>query len=132
MVKNGAERIAVERARQVEREGWTAAHDDGHEDGALAMAAACYAAAAVDERIYIRDDAHTSAYIFVDPWPRDWEDKRRTHPTEPARIRMLVKAGALIAAEIDRVLREQAVAKDSAESGAPDHPNVGGVENKNA
>ena len=41
---SGAERIAAERQRQVEREGWTADHDAQHTDGSLAWAAVCYAA----------------------------------------------------------------------------------------
>lgn len=105
-MKTGAQRIAVERERQVGQEGWTAEHDDTHGNGDMAMAAACYAAAACYERLYVRGDAHTSDTVFTDPWPRDWEDKRRKHPNRASRIRMLVKAGALLAAEIDRLQRE--------------------------
>lgn len=39
------ERIAAERTRQIEREGYTPEHDDTHDGGELALAAACYAAA---------------------------------------------------------------------------------------
>ena len=42
-MSKGAEMIAAERRRQVEKEGWTAEHDSGHPSGELAMAAACYA-----------------------------------------------------------------------------------------
>jgi hypothetical protein len=61
---SGVERIAAERKRQISAEGWTSEHDDAHEDGAMAMAAACYAAAACVERLYVRDDGHTSDVIF--------------------------------------------------------------------
>src|SRR3990167_7838047 len=103
---NGIERIENERRRQVESEGWTPDHDDTHADGALAMAAACYAAAACYTRIYTRDDAAAPDIIFADPWPCAWEDKRPKHPGQQSRLRMLEKAGALIAAEIDRLQRE--------------------------
>ncbi len=46
---NGAERIVRERGRQISEEGWTAKHDDKHSDGAMAIAAACYAAQAGDD-----------------------------------------------------------------------------------
>lgn len=34
--------IAAERRRQIAVEGWTPEHDDGHADGEIAEAAACY------------------------------------------------------------------------------------------
>jgi hypothetical protein len=111
----GAELIAAERQRQMEEEGWTPEHDDTHQDGSLAMAAACYAA---HERIYVERRVALGP-MFTDPWP--WEneaDKRKNdgrgaanYPNAiPAagsveRVRMLVRAGALIAAEIDRLQR---------------------------
>lgn len=111
---NGVERIAKERERQVKVEDWTAAHDDGHEMGEMAMAAACYA---TPERLY-RLETHAKGMDFVDPWPDGWEDSdKRPHPDDgnfvgnnaalsiPKRIRQLEKAGALVAAEIDRLLR---------------------------
>ncbi len=110
---SGAERIAKERQRQIEKEGWTAEHDDNHDGAEMAMAAACYAA---PENIYIRHD-YAASVEFRDPWP--WEPlwDRRNYPNggnvvapEPSlkkRIRQLEKAGALIAAEIDRLVRER-------------------------
>lgn len=101
----GIERIAVERRRQVEQEGWTPEHDDNHEKGALGMAAACYAA---PFRIFLLSGFSAEVEgnrveMVHDAWP--WEaawDKRRKH----SRLRQLEIAGALIAAEIDRLLRE--------------------------
>lgn len=106
----GVEMIAAERERQVSEEGWTPEHDDSHRSGGLAKAAACYA---MPERIYIEERTARGLH-FVDPWP--WSghyDRRRKQANYPnaipvegaARLRMLVKAGALIAAEIDRLRR---------------------------
>lgn len=89
--------------------GWTPDHDDGHFCGELAMAAVCYAAPG---RVYVRRSTAVGLH-FVDPWPFSprW-DKRpydgnvlEKHPSPGQRIRMLEKAGALVAAEIDRLLR---------------------------
>jgi len=84
-MKSGVELIADERKRQIEVEGWSLQHDLRHREGSLAAAAACY----IDSR---------SAYVDTN-WPFDdewWKPKDR--------LSNLVRAGALIAAEIDRVL----------------------------
>lgn len=118
--KSGIELIAIERMRQIEIEGWTADHDANHDTGQLAMAAVCYAS---QEKIYVM--RHFANNIqFVDPWPfEDKWDKRYGYGstaegktdeganyvpnpityTEKQRIDLLIKAGALIAAEIDRL-----------------------------
>lgn len=84
---NGIGLISQERQRQVTQEGWTPEHDDEHVNGELAIAAAVYA---------------TPANIrIVSAWPFDDGFK----PTPTDRIRELVKAAALIAAEIDRLQR---------------------------
>jgi hypothetical protein len=86
---SGAELIAAERQRQIDAEGWTPEHDDTHADGELACAAACYAIGRANVTI---------EGVYLWPWENRW--------WKPApRIRELVKAGALIAAEIDRVAR---------------------------
>lgn len=94
-VCNGVGLIASERQRQIESEGWDWSHDDDHGDGELAMAAACYA---TPRQIYVA----AGPGAFRDPWPwrREW-DKRQKHD----RFRQLAIAGALIAAEIDRLQR---------------------------
>lgn len=84
---NGAKLIERERARQVLEEGYGAEHDATYTGGELRSAAICYAL------------GHTQF------WPDDW-DVRYWKPTRDP-VRDLVKAGALIAAEIDRLLREQ-------------------------
>lgn len=81
-MSGGAEMIAAERQRQIEAENWTPEHDDRHLPGDLASAGAAYA---------LNDDEFW-------PWPDWW------NPGDDD-VRRLVKAGALIAAEIDRLLR---------------------------
>ena len=111
-MKTGIELIADERLRQISEEGWTPEHDDEHGDGSLAMAAACYAA---PKQLY-ESVEKARCVIYQDPWPKSWldrYDKRYTYESgntlpppntysESKRIDLLVKAGALIAAEIDR------------------------------
>ena len=84
--------VLAERRRQIEAEGWTSEHDDKHAEG-LACAAACYAAGS--RRLMIEGDM---ADIEVWPWDESW-----WKPTN--RRRDLVKAGALILAEIERLDR---------------------------
>lgn len=126
---DGAALIASERLRHVSSEGWTVEHDDGHSCGELALAAVCYAAQASGTKVYIQT-SYDDGYSFVDPWPwdEDW-DKRDARdvcevdddglPTPEQlsshNIRCLVKAGALIAAEIDRLQRCQIAAEGGGE-----------------
>jgi hypothetical protein len=102
---SGAIRILNERQRQMEKEGWTAEHDDEHTNSELAYAAVAYAAPHI---VYAKRE-YGNETRFVDVWPEDWDndwDKRpRGKYTNKKRIRALEKAGALIAAEIDRLLR---------------------------
>jgi len=82
--------VAAERRRQIEAEGWTSEHDDEHSVGELAKAAACYA--------LVSAGFNPDATINVWPWHRLWwkpSDNRRN----------LVKSGALILAEIERLDR---------------------------
>jgi len=94
---SGATLIAAERQRQIGGEGWTDEHDAQHTIGELAMAAACYAA---PRKIYEQiPDASGVSFFDPFPWP-EW-DKRHKHD----RIKQLVIAGALCAAELDRLRR---------------------------
>lgn len=86
----GAALIAAERQRQIDAEGYTPEHDDEHDRGEIADAAACYAARKREL------------------WPWVNQPKMAERPTRDERMRELVKAGALIAAEIDRLLRSEA------------------------
>lgn len=88
--------VAAERQRQVDAEGWTPNHDDQHIEGELARAAAAYARHAGS-----CEDARqvNSGFAPEDLWP--WGAGWR--PSD--RRRDLVKAGALILAEIERLDR---------------------------
>lgn len=89
-MKTGIEIIAEERRRQIEKEGWTSAHDQDHDSCELAFAAATYA---------LPPHTQTRRILKEHLWP--WEP-RWWKPSDD-RIRELAKAGALIAAEIDRL-----------------------------
>lgn len=85
---SGKELIAAERQRQIEKEGWSEAHDDTHGPGALEAAALCYRDA-VDE-------------VAEQPsqWPWDsawWKPKGRQ--------RNLERAGGLYQAAADAAAR---------------------------
>lgn len=97
VVAEGVKRIAAERQRQIEREGWTLEHDDEHEHGELAVAGAWYAIQGTDATMeYPDDDPEGSGW----PWGKQW-----CKPKDD--IANLTRAGALIAAEIDRLLRRE-------------------------
>lgn len=99
-MKTGIELIAEERQRQVEVEGWTAKHDkDENWNGQMARAAASYALGSKTVAIsleYIGNSINVRHRIW--PWLDYW-----WKPSPDNRIRELQKAGALIAAEIDRL-----------------------------
>jgi hypothetical protein len=79
-MKTGVELIAAERERQKAVEGWTPEHDAQHTNGEMAVAAASYALG--DSTLW--------------PWSWAWYKPKE-------RLDDLVRAGALIAAEIDRI-----------------------------
>ena len=82
--------VLAERRRQFEAEGWTPEHDDQHSNGEMARAASCY--------ITNKERSHLPTVPLKWPWSDAWwkPDGYR---------RNLVKAGALILAEIDRLDR---------------------------
>ncbi|MCX2696672.1 hypothetical protein [Ochrobactrum chromiisoli] len=82
--------VLAERRRQVEAEGWTPEHDDKWSSGEIAQSAACYALLAAAW--------NKEAVIEIFPWSLRW--LKSTSPR-----RNLVKAGALILAEIERLDR---------------------------
>lgn len=83
--------VVAERERQITAEGWTPQNDDAYQTGDLANAAARYAMPAP-----MMDRDRTAPAIW--PWAASW-----WKPTN--RRRNLVKAGALILAEIERLDR---------------------------
>lgn len=104
--------IKAERERQMRRttkfedgEGWSLEHDDGHTDKELIRAALCY----VDQYLRLGHfpvafEGGLMRYKKTVPPPRWPWDESYWNPQDP--MRDLVKAGALIAAEIDRLLRK--------------------------
>ncbi|PRD42070.1 hypothetical protein C5748_18100 [Phyllobacterium phragmitis] len=98
--------ISAERRRQIDVEGWTPEHDDAYVHRDLAKAAACYATGHVDRW----------------PWPLKW--------WKPSNYRRsLVKAGALILAEIERLDRLAAAASSEGRiDPAPQVPEIDLIE----
>lgn len=98
----GAFAIAEERLRQKKVEGYHASHDDEHDKGELAKAAAWYA---------IPADTFVTPHASL--WPQDWavpadhfiSSTMTEHQKIALRKRELEKAGALLAAEWDRLDR---------------------------
>jgi hypothetical protein len=92
-VSRGANDISQERLRQIASEGYDAAHDDEHSTGDIAVVAAELAL------------AHTTALLDHDraSTPCDQWGLLKNHKDTRRR---LVIAGALIAAEIDRLDRQ--------------------------
>ncbi|RUU99430.1 ead/Ea22-like family protein [Mesorhizobium sp. M6A.T.Cr.TU.017.01.1.1] len=90
--------VLAERRRQVEGEGWTPEHDDAHANGELANAAACYALGATVSKLKWGHKSPPAIW----PWRKSW------WKIEGGARRMLVKAGALIIAEIERLDRRDA------------------------
>ncbi len=91
-MKTGIEMISAERVEQIEKHGFNDAHDlgPGHSNGEL-VAAAVYLLAGVPR------GSKLGAYPIT--WKRTYKKKF----DEKNRIERLVIAGALIAAELDRL-----------------------------
>lgn len=102
---DAARDVLAERHRQVEDEQWTPEHDDRYRHRQLAMAAACYAAAVPVHDVLDYSDGKIENRVPVMPsawpWAMAW--------WKPGTARQnLVKAGALILAEIERLDRATA------------------------
>ena len=102
--------VLAERKRQIEVEGWDHYHDDANERAELAQAAACYALSGTpaDEAVFIHGRWNDPRDLF---WPYSWS-REWWKPTN--RRRDLVKAGALILAEIERLDRLSAPSQEVA------------------
>ncbi len=96
-VSEGVKLISDERQRQIEVEGWSKEHDSQHEHGEIAIAASLYAMPS--EKRMFRPSTGLPVHW---PWYAKW-----WKPSPENRLRELVKAGALIAAEIDRLTTSQ-------------------------
>lgn len=86
---SGAELIIVERHRQINEEGWTERHDRFHNDRELTRAAISY---------LLFDIGQKEMAARRWPWAPEFYK-----PGSVDTVRNLVRAGALIAAEIDQL-----------------------------
>ncbi|GAB3701545.1 hypothetical protein GCM10027592_29800 [Spirosoma flavus] len=87
-MKTGVELIAEERDEQINKHGWSAERDDANDKGQL-----------------------TEAAIFAltgdgDYWPETWSYEFADKINAKTHLESLIVAGAFIAAEIDRLLRQ--------------------------
>lgn len=108
---NAASDVLDERKRQIEVEGWSTEHDNAHDNGDLACAAASYALHAgcvLNPHDGVGFDG--APPMWPQSWSQDW-----WKPKNPRRD--LVRAAALIIAEIERMDRA-ALAATRKEEGA--------------
>lgn len=102
--------VLAERRRQVEAEGWTPKHDDRHGDRSLVLAAACYAKQYVGRAWLVESLSDGEERYKCDRVPDNWPDSWAEEwwkPKDPRRD--LVRAAALILAEIERLDRRMLV-----------------------
>lgn len=99
MRKTAVQLIAEERDRQIKREGFTAESDDNYAPGVLIRAGLCYVIHGAN--MLMTNRRTKSRPVAWWPFSKSW-----WKPT-PDPVRCLIKGGALIAAEIDRCLREE-------------------------
>lgn len=96
--------VIAERNRQIEVEGWTSEHDDTeHQEGDLAFAAACYAIHAGMHDGRSSGDLYCLKNIISTLWSWSFEWFKPKHER-----RDLIRAAALIIAEIDKLDRKEA------------------------
>lgn len=101
---DGAASIVRERQRQIAEERWSAEHDDRHTRSELALVACAYAL----PKSYNLDGLMVTPQRLYDLawWDQKWFKRSDKFDARPeSMIPNLVKAGALIAAEIDRLER---------------------------
>jgi hypothetical protein len=96
----GVAMIAMERRRQVVEKGYTDEHDDMHDKGEFVQAAACYALGPAYVTPLYGHAPSESPKIM-------WPFEAGSYRPNQSRVRALVKAGAFLAAEIDRLLRRE-------------------------
>lgn len=108
-MKTGAELIAQERAEQIQKHGFTPERDRAYTDQELLQAAVSLLL--LDETLFLYNGGSEDA---ADCWPENWNFDLFCKIESKDRIEQLQIAGALIAAEIDRLQYpqiEQAAAK---------------------
>jgi hypothetical protein len=99
---SGVGMIVDERLRQIKEEGWTPEHDDEHDFQELSKAALCYTDYAILVNLQGHDEeTFWESHAAIWPWDKEW------WKPSPDPIRNFVKAGALLAADIDRLKRAE-------------------------
>lgn len=119
-----AAEVLAERVKQIIQHGYPKSHDDHHENGELAMAAALYASP-VDNLCMVETD--NEELITKDPWPfwiaslgTPHSDRHGDNRATLTKRERLVVAGALILAEIERLDRQT----DKVSKGQTDIPQM--------
>jgi hypothetical protein len=106
---DAARDVLAERQRQVEAEGWTPDRDDNYTDGELARAAAAYSLASTADaegRAAMESLGSIAAPAeVVEAWPALWGSEWLKPKNRRAD---LVRAGALLLAEVERLDRAAA------------------------
>jgi hypothetical protein len=98
LLNNSGIQLIVEELQRLQKRDVNQLEQEEYQDGKLALVAACYAEFAV-----LSDDERTEKSVGRDrywPWEEEW-----WKPQNP--LHDLVHAGALIASEIDRILKEE-------------------------
>lgn len=105
-MKSGVEIIGAERGKQVNKHGYSLSHDLTHDSGQLTDAAIAY----IRFNLYDSNEGDRDEADFGDPdapvvmIPSEWPFlPEEFHGIDDDRITQLAKAGAFIAAEIDRL-----------------------------
>ncbi len=96
--------VAAERRRQIEAEGWTPEHDDQHSNNTMSIAAACYALAGtrIDPRMV------NVGWLWQETgWASTWFKPK-------SRRNNLIRAAALLVAEIERLDRADSASRHRA------------------
>jgi len=96
-VSDAARGVLAERERQVSVEGWTPDHDDEHASGSMAIAAACYALTTRRRELEVQTVSMEKLWQWTG-WSSQWFKPKDSRSN-------LVRAGALILAEIERLDR---------------------------
>lgn len=99
---NGAILIGNERRRQQDEEKYSWEHDDLHTSGELANFACCYALDPMGG-----DASNMIKILKPEGWKLKLSCNGNTNDNLEGRIKDLVKAGALIVAEIERLYRRK-------------------------
>jgi len=97
--------IWIERQKQLKVKGYDAAHDDEHDDGALALAAASYLLTDFGVSVFTSNVVAGLQNLDGVPLLHLWPWTMTDYKPSTVRLRNLTRAAALIQAEMERELR---------------------------